>query len=87
MIESVKINGMFLEFGSEEIKTNRKIVLEAVKKYGSSLYSKKKLQNVKQIVLEPLKNDIYHLLYASLKLRKNKKLYPLKLFIIILRFL
>ena len=67
------IKGGYFEY-SENLRTDRTIVLEAVKQNGLALkYASEELRNDRTIVLEALKQYVFALEYASEELRNDRE--------------
>ena len=63
-----------MKYASEELKRDKEVVLEAVKKWGEALeYASEEFKNDKEVVLEAVKNDGYALKYASEELKNDKE--------------
>ena len=71
----VKTSGNFLEYASEILRDNKKIVLTAVKTSGNSLqYASERLRGNKKIVLTAVNSCGYSLKYASERLQDDKEI-------------
>ena len=65
--------GWALACASEELRCDRDVVIEAVKKYGKSLcWASRELRNDREVVLAAIKNNRWALQYASDELRKDR---------------
>ena len=73
-IEAIKKScGYVLEYASDDLKKDRDVVLEAVKKNGGALqYASNDLKKDREVVLEAIKNAERSLRYASPKLKNDK---------------
>jgi hypothetical protein len=59
--------GSALDYASQELQSNKEIVLEAVKKNGGAILLSKKFQNDREVVLGAVKQDGF-----SLEINFNK---------------
>jgi hypothetical protein len=69
----VKQYGLSLDCASQELQSNKEMVLKAVKKNGGALLLSKFFQNDKEVVLEAVKQDGFSLEYASIELQNDEQ--------------
>jgi CxxC motif-containing protein len=80
VLKAVKDVGLNLEYASEELKADKKIVMAAVKQDGRSLeYASKELRADKKIVMAAVNQSPWAFEFASEKLQRNKDVYFLYL--------
>lgn len=73
--DAVEINGLNLQFASEELRNDKEIVLEAVQNRGSALqYASVELKNDREIVLEAIKFDKEAIQYASEEMKNDPEI-------------
>ena len=62
-----------MEYASEELRNDKEVVLEAVKKYGDALqFASEELRNDKEVVLEAVKENGNAIKYASPELQEDE---------------
>ncbi len=75
MMDVVNINGYMLLHGTNQIRDNKKIVIEAVKNYGLALqFASKRLRNDRSVVTEAVKQNGFSIQFASSSLKKDFQL-------------
>ena len=73
--DAVEINGLNLQFASEDLRNDKEIVLEAVQNRGSALqYASVELKNDREIVLEAIKFDKEAIQYASEEMKNDPEI-------------
>jgi len=75
-LDLVKRHGYLLHFASDEIKSDRKVVLAAVTQFGSALeYASEELKNDREIVLAAVTQNGNALVYAGQQLKNDREFY------------
>ena len=60
VLKKLEYQAYYLEYASEELKSDREFILSAVKKNGSALeYASKELKSDREVVLAAVKQDGY----------------------------
>ena len=74
ILEAVKINGMLIQYATNELKDDKEIVLIAVKNDGAALhYVSENMKNDEEVVFEAINNFPIAICKIGEKLKNNKK--------------